>query len=218
MSVLLALGGLAYASWLLQGWVAPDGLDPVRTYASELSATDQAKSWFFRCADILAALLVGSAAALALRSRPHSRLGWWALGVFAVATLADAAFPLSCAPSADAACAARETARQVPLSHEIHLLTSVVAGAALAFAVVALSTWRLGRGRALITLSVLTGTGYLLGTALTLAEAGRAYVDWPWPAALGAAQRGQLLCASAWLLVLAARWRRGLRPGRGEPR
>lgn len=207
---LLGVGGLVYASWVLQGWVAPDGLDPVRTYASELSATDQATSWFFRSADVLAGLLVGAAAALALRARPGARLGWCALVVFAAATVADAAFPLSCAPSADAACAAREAARQVPLGHEIHLVTSVVAGAALLVAVVALTASLRAGGGPLATLGVLAGAGYLLGTALTLAEAGRAFVDWPWPAALGVAQRGQLLCASAWLVALAGCWARGL--------
>lgn len=215
---LLTAGALAYASWMLQGLVAPGGSHPVRTYASELSATDQATSWFFRSADVLAGGLVGGAAALVLRTRPASRLGWWALALFAAATVADAALPLSCAPSTDAVCAAREASRQVPLGHEIHLVTSVVASVSLLAAVVLLAASLRARGGALCALSALAGVGYLVGTAWTLAEAGRAFVDVPWPAALGVAQRGQLLCATVWLIVVAASWRRGFDPARREPR
>lgn len=224
VACLLALGSLCYLSWVAAPRVAAGGLDPVSTYASELAATDQPGSAFFRMGDVLAGLLVATAAVLWLRTlrsgepRPdtHGRLlsrpvrfGVLALAIFGVVTVADAASPLSCAPSADAACAARESAFAVPWTHTAHVGTSVVASIAMLTAVLLL-TWQVLRGSyagraggAVPVLLGLAAIGYVGGTAWTLLEVARASVAWPWPPLLGIAQRVQVGSASLWLLLLA---------------
>lgn len=226
-AALLAAGGAAYLSWVLAPWVAPGGLDPVTTYASELAATDQPRSWFFRASDAMAGILVALAALNVLRAAQRSalversvatrreRLGWWALLVFGVATVADALAPLSCAPSVDQLCAARERTFEVPLTHTVHVATSTTASAAMLVTVLALTWWARGRpgvealgvGAALRA----AAAGFVVGTAWTLLEIGRAAVAWPWPALLGVAQRVQVGSAAVWLLALAVACWRGRR-------
>ena len=67
------------------------------------------------------------------------------MGVFAAGTIADALAPLSCAPSVDAVCAAAEASRRVPWTHSVHVVTSVVASAALLCAVGAGWWWQRAR-------------------------------------------------------------------------
>ncbi|MER5311882.1 DUF998 domain-containing protein, partial [Streptomyces sp. NPDC002773] len=56
-AVLLALGAVAYTAWVLEA-VLGTGLDPVRTYVSELAAADQPFGGLFRATDLAAGLLV----------------------------------------------------------------------------------------------------------------------------------------------------------------
>ncbi|MFF9064703.1 DUF998 domain-containing protein [Streptomyces sp. NPDC014891] len=62
-AALLALGALAYTAWALEALLRT-GLDPVRTYVSELAASDQPFGTSFRAADLLAGALVLAGAVL----------------------------------------------------------------------------------------------------------------------------------------------------------
>ncbi|MCX5382796.1 DUF998 domain-containing protein [Streptomyces sp. NBC_00083] len=207
VAVLLALGALAYTAWVLE-LLVQTGLDPIRAYVSELAAADQPLGGLFRATDLAAGVLVLAAAACALARcdrRPWSLAGWCGLALFGAATALDSRLPLSCAPTADPVCQARETAGLVPATHTAHAVSSSLAMTGALVGVVALTVaarryrwWPpLGTrlGPALVGLE-------LLATAWTLAsvaafQAGRG--TW----ALGAGQRLQVLLVALWLAVLA---------------
>ncbi|MFD0414622.1 DUF998 domain-containing protein [Streptomyces sp. NPDC127108] len=216
VAVLLALGALAYTTWALEAFL-PTGLSPLRTYVSELAAEDQPYGTFFRSLDFGAGVLVCAGAVLALlrRTRPAglsrglallSTLGWAGVAVFGAATAADSRLPLSCAPTADAACAARERAGLVPAAHSAHAVSSsvAVAGALVGMVLLTVVVRRAGArggGPAGGLLTVLLGVE-LAATVWTLAavaafDAGRG--NW----GLGVAQRLQLLTIAVWLVVVA---------------
>ncbi|MEU7032561.1 DUF998 domain-containing protein [Streptomyces sp. NPDC046237] len=217
-AVLLVLGALAYTAWALEA-VVRTGLDPVRTYVSELAATDQPLGGLFRATDLTAGLLVLAAAATALlatrrqptdsgRPRPHARrlvlVGWFALALFGAATAVDSRLPLSCAPTADPACAAREASGLVPITHTAHAASSGLAMAGALAAMIALTLaarryriWRpLSRTGAVLVALELAATVWTL-TAVAAFETGGA--TW----ALGVGQRLQVLLVALWLAVLA---------------
>ncbi|MFE7551402.1 DUF998 domain-containing protein [Streptomyces gardneri] len=228
-AVLLGLGALAYTSWVLEVLVRT-GLDPIRTYVSELAAADQPLGGLFRATDLVAGLLVLAGALTALaasrgprsprrsgsprpsrstpRPRPHERWavgGWIALAVFGAATAVDSRLPLSCAPTADPECAARETAGLVPATHTAHAVSSslAVTGAIAAMIALTVAARRYGRWRPLARTGPALVVLELAATAWTLAavaafEAGKG--TW----ALGAGQRLQVLLVAVWLAVLAA--------------
>nr|WP_236245272.1 DUF998 domain-containing protein [Streptomyces sp. CC210A] len=132
LAVLLALGAVTYSAWLLET-VLGTGLDPVQSYVSELAATDQRLGVLFRTTDLVSGLLVLTAALGALarsERRPLTVAGWAALALFGAATAADSRLPLSCTPTADAACAAREDSGDVPFTHLAHAVSSSLAMAA----------------------------------------------------------------------------------------
>ncbi|MFB6835975.1 DUF998 domain-containing protein [Streptomyces sp. NPDC056361] len=211
-AVLLALGALAYTAWVLEVLVRT-GLDPVRTYVSELAAADQPLGGLFRATDLTAGLLVlaGAATGLAAAVRrghpPRERWalgGWIALAVFGAATVADSRLPLSCTPTADPECAARETAGLVPATHTAHAVSSSLAmtGALAAMVALTAAARRYGHWRALARTGPALVVLELAATAWTLAavaafEAGRGV----W--SLGAGQRLQVLLVAVWLAVLA---------------
>ncbi|MFD0152096.1 DUF998 domain-containing protein [Streptomyces sp. NPDC127132] len=206
-AVLLGLGALAYTAWLLEVLVRT-GLDPVRTYVSELAAADQPLGGLFRATDLAAGLLVlaGALAGLAATHR-HGRWalgGWIALAVFGAATVADSRLPLSCAPTADPECAARETAGLVPATHLAHAVSSSLAmtGALSAMIALTVAARRYGHWRPLARTGPALVVLELAATAWTLAavaafEAGKG--TW----SLGAGQRLQVLLVAVWLAVLA---------------
>ncbi|MEU2114468.1 DUF998 domain-containing protein [Streptomyces sp. NPDC016459] len=278
-ATLLALGAVAYTAWVLEV-VIGTGLDPVRTYVSELAAADQPLGGLFRATDLAAGLLVLAGGLLALagtsagvraartrqrapkdprpaptrertdagpraartrrgaredpraartppRAQEGSRaartpprapegpraartpqlwalVGWGALVVFGAATAVDSRLPLSCAPTADPACAARETAGLVPATHTAHAVSSGLAmtGALVALVALTVAARRYGRLRPLARAGPVLVVLELAATVWTLAavaafEAGRGI----W--ALGAGQRLQVLLIAVWLGVLA---------------
>ncbi|MFJ8307863.1 MULTISPECIES: DUF998 domain-containing protein [unclassified Streptomyces] len=207
VAVLLALGALAYTAWVLE-LLFQTGLDPIQAYVSELAAADQPLGGLFRATDLTAGLLVLAGAVCALGRRDHrpwSLAGWSGLALFGAATAVDSRLPLSCAPTADPVCAARETAGLVPATHTAHAVSSTLAMVGALVGVVALTVaarrygrWPLLAARLGPALAVLE----LLATAWTLAsvaafQAGRG--TW----ALGAGQRLQVLLVAVWLGVLA---------------
>ncbi|MFJ7126890.1 DUF998 domain-containing protein [Streptomyces sp. NPDC098101] len=226
-AALLALGALAYTAWVLEVLVWT-GLDPVRTYVSELAAADQPLGGLFRATDLTAGLLVLAGALTGLAGtwgrRPGDRTagrdpwavgGWIALAVFGAATVADSRLPLSCAPTVDPVCAARETAGLVPATHAAHAVSSTLAmtGALAALVALTVAARRHDRrgplartGPALVALEF-AATAWTLA-AVAAFEAGKGV----W--ALGAGQRLQVLLVAAWLAVLAYSLATDAREGR----
>ncbi|QDQ11199.1 DUF998 domain-containing protein [Streptomyces spectabilis] len=214
VAVLLVLGAAAYTSWALEA-VLPTGLSPLRTYVSELAAEDQPYGAFYRAVDFAAGVLVCAGAAVGLvrlrcraavpRVRVLSALGWAGLVLFGAATAADARLPLSCAPTVDAACVARERAGLVPATHTAHAVSSAVAvtGALVGMVLLTAAVRRAGAGgaRQRTALAVLVAVE-LAATVWTLAavfafDAGHG--TW----GLGIGQRLQVLMIAVWLVCLA---------------
>ncbi|OAR26447.1 hypothetical protein A8W25_08010 [Streptomyces sp. ERV7] len=204
--VLLALGALAYTAWVLEV-VLHTGLDPVRTYVSELAAADQPLGGLFRATDLTAGALVLAGSSWALyrcERRAWSVAGWAGLVLFGAATVADSRLPLSCAPTADPECAARETAGLVPATHTAHAVSSSLAmtGALVAVVALTVAARRYGRWAPLARYGPVLAVLELAVTVWTLAaiaafQAGRG--TW----SLGAGQRAQVLIVAVWLGVLA---------------
>ncbi|WP_435845928.1 DUF998 domain-containing protein [Streptomyces huasconensis] len=204
---LLLLGALLYSTWAFEAFLTT-GLSPFRTYVSELAAENQPYGTFFRTADLLAGLCVLAAAVGALVWLPRSgwaTAGWLGLALYGAATAVDSRLPLSCAPTADAACAAREAAGAVPWTHSAHAVSSALAmgGALLGMALLTVAARRgvgewpaLARtGPALVGLE-LAATAWTLASVAAI-EAGRG--TW----GLGAGQRLQVLFIAVWTVVLA---------------
>ncbi|MFE9253769.1 DUF998 domain-containing protein [Streptomyces sp. NPDC006879] len=212
---LLALGAFAYTAWVLEVVLAT-GLDPVQTYLSELAAEDQPLGGLFRATDLTAGvlLLLGALGALIrnLREdesdpaarRPVILVGWAALALFGAATAADARLPLSCAPTTDPECAARETAGLVPATHQAHAITSSLAmtGALLGIVCLTLAALRHHRWRPLARTGPYLAAVEVLATAWTLAAVA-AFTAGGGRWALGAGQRLQVLTVALWLALLA---------------
>lgn len=214
-AVLLLLGALAYTAWVLELVIAT-GLDPVQAYVSELAAADQPLGGLFRATDLLAGLLVLAGALTALtgltalsaqpvgRRRAWTTAGWAALALFGAATAADSRLPLSCAPTSDPVCAARETAGLVPATHTAHAVSSSLAmtGALAALVLLTVAARRYGIWPPLrrfgppLVLAELAATLWTLA-AVAAFSAGRG--TW----ALGAGQRLQVLLVACYVALLA---------------
>src|SRR5689334_19890287 len=113
----VAIGAVLYSNWLLEiafSRVLPDPDE----FVSELAAADQPYADWFRWGDRATAVVVLVAAVGALvgfRGGRWHRVGWWLVGVFAVATFVDSTvWTLVCAPHSDAVCGARDAAGDVP--------------------------------------------------------------------------------------------------------
>ncbi|CAM3722149.1 DUF998 domain-containing protein [Tsukamurella ocularis] len=215
--LILLAGAFLYSAWMIAPLLGSQ-LSPLYSYVSEAGAAGQPYAQFFRATDLLAGTAFVVAAALGHRAaRPVPRLGLVALAgllILGAATMCDALMPLSCTPTADAACAAREAAGQVPLTHVGHAVSSGIAGFGGAVAVLGWGLWRRGRGFDGARAALGMGVAYLLATAWTLA----AMVE---PALyLGLAQRTQVLTLTLWLVLLALSplARRPRDPQPGAPR
>ncbi|MFM9367524.1 DUF998 domain-containing protein [Streptomyces sp. Da 82-17] len=207
-AALLGLGAVAYTAWVLEAVLAT-GLDPIRTYVSELAAESQELGGLFRATDLTAGLLVCAGAAWALaRLGPHTlwfRVGWAGLLLFGAATAVDSRLPLSCTPTADPECAARETDGLVPATHTAHAISSslAVTGALIGLVVLTAAARRDPHRRR----SALARFGPWL-VALELAvtvwtlSAVAAFQSGHGTWLLGLAQRAQVLLIAAWLALL----------------
>ncbi len=224
VAVLLTLGALAYTTWTLEAFL-PTGLSPLRTYVSELAAEDQPYGTFFRTLDLAAGILVCAGAVVGLgwlrpRAAARGRAllavgGWVAVAVFGAATAADSRLPLSCAPTADAACAARERAGAVPFAHAAHAVSSsvAVAGALVGMVLLTVVVHRSGargggpagarfRGLLLTLVGVeLIATVWTLAAVAAFDSGHGTSGHGTW--GLGVAQRMQLLTIAVWLVVMA---------------
>ena len=140
------LAGVVYSAFLVTPLLGTR-LDPARSYVSELAALDQPHNAVFRIVDAVVGLVVVVAAVHVAHGTRVAAVRWAgiALGLFGVATLLDVAAPMTCAPSADAVCAAAEASRSV-LAFGVHEVSSLVSNAAAILAVVLLAVAR-SRGR-----------------------------------------------------------------------
>lgn len=216
LAVLLGLGAAAYTAWVVEVLVWT-GLDPIRTYVSELAAADQPLGGLFRATDLAAGSLLFLGALWALirtPRRPWLVAGWAGLVLFGGATVADSRLPLSCAPTVDPECAARETAGLVPATHTAHAWSSSLAMLGALGGIVALTVaarryrqWApLARSGPVLVVVELAATAWTL-TSVAAFQAGRG--TW----LLGVGQRSQVLLVAIWLAVLARSvWREKLSP------
>jgi len=202
-------GAVLYSNWILENYLTRSLLPDPDMYISELSAADQPYGEWFRICDRACAvvLVVATVAALiGVRGSRWSKAGWGALGVFAVATGLDSTvWTLVCAPSSDAACAAREAAGTVPLSHQLHWLSS---GMALAAAIASLLAFAIADYRegasapicrtGLLTLTALVGTAIWTGVAILIDHTDVVGM-------VGVAQRAELVAFASWLIYAALR-------------
>ncbi|MFE5625694.1 DUF998 domain-containing protein [Streptomyces virginiae] len=211
VALLIGLAGAAYTAWVLEV-VLSTGLNPIDTYVSELAAQDQPLGGLFRATDFTAGLLAFAGGLLALvrllkyaeSRRLWAVVGWAGITLFGAATAADAWLPLSCTPTADPECAARETAGLVPATHQAHAVSSTLAmtGALVGLVALTVAARRYGwfaplarYGPALVAMELLA-TAWTL-SAIAMFTAGRG--TW----ALGAGQRLQVLLVAIWLGLLA---------------
>lgn len=211
------LAAVLYSAWLLAPLVNP-AHDATSGYVSELAARDQPFSRLFRGFDAAAGLTLAMAVVVLLvrdRGRWRSNGPFIALGLFGLATFVDALLPLSCAPTSDPICAIEERLGLLPVSHQLHAVSS---GAAGGLALVAL-VWPLLRLRArrregaapswLIAPGVGLALVHTVALAYTLLEIAGLGVG-----GLGLAQRISLATLALWWVLLFLSWRRGaaLRP------
>ncbi|MDI3405980.1 DUF998 domain-containing protein [Streptomyces cavernicola] len=206
-AALLGLGALAYTAWALEAVLAT-GLDPIRTYVSELAAESEPLGGLFRATDLVAGLLVCAGAAWSLaRLAPHTpwfRVGWAGLLLFGAATAVDSRLPLSCTPTADPECAARETAGLVPATHTAHAISSslAVTGALIGMVVLTAAARRHRTLPALARLGPwLVGLelAVTLWTLSSVAAFQAGHGTW----LLGLGQRAQVALIAGWLALLA---------------
>lgn len=203
-----ALGAVLYSNWLLEIAFTRTLPDP-DLYISELSAADQPHGEWFRRGDQAAAIVLTVATIAALVGVPNcrwGRRGWWALGVFAVATILDSTvWRLVCAPSSNAECAAREASGTVPIGHQLHWLSSgiVLAAAIASLLAFAVADLRAGAPAAIrrvgvFMLAALIGTAVMTGVAILLDGTDDVGV-------IGIAQRAELAAFAGWLIYVALR-------------
>lgn len=202
----LAIGGIAYSSWLLE-FVLDTGLDPTNSFLSELAAVGQPHHEVFSTADTVSgSLLVASAvgALILAKRRRLTNIGWAALIVFGGATIADARLPIECVPTPVQSCGS-EPSGLFPQLHHAHALTSTIAVNAIFVAMIAFS-WAAFRYRMLPVLRVV---GLVMLVIASLTTAWMLIADnLPGDYALGIAQRGQVGAMSLWLVVLGVAVRR----------
>ncbi|NKS32946.1 DUF998 domain-containing protein [Rhodococcus hoagii] len=198
IAALLISGAVLYSSWVL-AFFLNSGEGPFEGFASQLAATDQRYGILYRSGDLLTGIVLTVAAVLGLTITPRrflTTVGWLALGVFAVGTIADSRLPLRCST---AAC----EATQVPLTHQWHAVTSTVSVtaavvSAVAF-IIAIFVHRAPRAMWWSGLAVVVL--FLVGTLWMLVGVDDPSGSHSW---LGFAQRVELLSMSGWMVLVAA--------------
>lgn len=183
-------------------------LDPASSYLSELAAKDQPHGVAFRLADGIGAVLVlvGVTLLSARCAAPRGAVyGTVTLALFAVATIADVIFPMACATSADPECARGDAEHTLGLSHQIHLVSSALALAAVNVSAVLLSAFATRRRRRAhqgLPVALLVLAAVLLVSSVTVSVAALAgATDGALPAGAGYLQRVQTVSVCLYLLV-----------------
>lgn len=214
----LLIAGICYSSWVLD-YFLHSGLDPMRSFLSELASGRMPHRNVYVTGDVLTGVFALLAAAgllfpPALVRNRFSITAAIAIGVFGASTIADALMPIECLAGRDPGCPA-ESRGLLPQLHHIHALTSSLAVFAvfIAMGAASLAAWRrrdwpwLRFGGGAVFVIVVLATVWMLG-------ADRLDGDFR----LGLAQRIQVGAMSVWLAfwgVAIARW--GSSAARSEP-
>ena len=141
MFAVAVAAAVAYSSWVLE-WFLPGGVDPLRSYASELAAVAEPHGTLFARADTASGtLLVALGALLWLWSR-RGRLIPAGLVLWGGATVADSFFrmPMVTTVGPGASAALTEAEKSAVLVHSLCSST-----AAVGMALVGLGLWWAGR-------------------------------------------------------------------------
>lgn len=144
MFAVAVAAAVAYSSWVLE-WFLPGGVDPLRSYASELAAVAEPHGTLFARADTASGtLLVALGALLWLWSR-RGRLIPAGLVLWGGATVADSFFrmPMVTTVGSGVSAALTEAEKSAVLVHSLCSST-----AAVGMALVGAGLWLLARDRA----------------------------------------------------------------------
>ena len=144
MFAVAVAAAVAYSSWVLE-WFLPGGVDPLRSYASELAAVAEPHGTLFARADTASGtLLVALGALLWLWSR-RGRLIPAGLVLWGGATVADSFFrmPMVTTVGPGASAALTEAEKAAVTAHSLCSST-----AAVGMALVGAGLWLIARGRA----------------------------------------------------------------------
>ncbi|GGG18169.1 hypothetical protein GCM10007304_35230 [Rhodococcoides trifolii] len=200
LAVIVGLAGILYSAWVLE-FVLDTGLDPMRSFLSELDAANRPFREVFSWGDRITGTLALIGAAIGLSILPRRRLtvvGWSAFGVFGASTIADALAPIECIPGIDPGCPSGPSGL-FPQLHHIHALTSSVAVFAIFVTMVTFTlaarrygSWPLLRTWGLAVFVVVTVTTAWMLIADNL----------PGDYSLGLAQRIQIAGMSVWMVML----------------
>jgi hypothetical protein len=200
LSVCLVLAGVLYSAWVAEFFL-DTGLDPTNSFLSELDAADQPYKHFFSTADLITGILLIASSGMGvwfLVKRRLTTVGWIALGIFGVSTIADSQLPIDCVAANDPSCPV-EPSGLFPQLHHIHALTSTIAVFAVFTAMIAFTVAAF-RYRILPVMRTF-GTAVVVITSLTTAWlliADNLPGEW----GLGIAQRIQVTGMSLFLVVL----------------
>ncbi|MBV7412403.1 DUF998 domain-containing protein [Dermabacteraceae bacterium TAE3-ERU27] len=187
MNCFFIAAAITYSSWIFTLLLTSTTLSPVAHYVSEYAASNQPWHLLYRVGDGLSAVFI---AAGLWTVRSHKTALWWSLAAFALFTLGDSLFPFACAIHQEP-CASQAAAWQLPLTHYLHSLTSMLLSVALitAMGIDAVKN----RNRLRVSVSAIAVTAMLLSVLgeLDLHTVG------------GLLQRVQLVGISIWLVLIA---------------
>jgi len=123
-----------YSSFLLAGW-AHSPLPATTSLVSELEARGQPHHLFFRLTGVLSGIAILAVAGLCTRCLPpttRARSGCVLLAVLGIATIADGATQMACAPSIDVVCRDQEESVHGLLAQlaQLHTVSGLIGFAA----------------------------------------------------------------------------------------
>ncbi|WP_143079249.1 DUF998 domain-containing protein [Streptomyces monashensis] len=199
-AVVGTIGGLAYSSFLLEGFFRT-GLNPLHSYVSESSVAGRPYAFLFRTGDIAAGcglLVLAMALARRLPARCPRAGRCLALAVTTAASITDGVWPMPCAPSVDPVCRAADSADLGQQLRQVHTLSSLTEFTGVILAMLLLSTvlHRTGHRR-LARWSLVAG---ILAAALGALEIAMVLTGVRW---VGLPERAQVLLVSAWCTAMA---------------
>ena len=235
-----AVGGVAglagaalYDAFLAAGWVG-SRLNPLNSFVSELEVPGQPASGLFRAADLASGLLIIAFAVALYHRLPHNQattIGCTLTAVLGAASVADARYPMPCAPSTDPSCQRHlDDVSLLAQLHQRHTLSSTV-GVFAAIAAMWLLAHTSGINRPAPRLARACRRGAAVLAGLACLEVPLTYLG----RGAGAAERLHVLLISTWIAALAIRlihatltgryrwyrsyrWPRRCRPPRGACR